>query len=61
MPQLDTVFTRARQISLSALRALAITHSDNASSFAPATIDLLMVPTSPGPTRAQDRQSGARA
>ncbi|AEF22579.1 MULTISPECIES: hypothetical protein [Pseudomonas] len=60
MPQLDTVFTRARQISLRALRSLATAASDDASSFAPAALDLLMLPNAPRPTRASTRQPGVR-
>ncbi|MDD1510492.1 hypothetical protein [Pseudomonas sp. CNPSo 3701] len=59
MPQLDTVFTRARQICLSALRSLASAPSDDASSFAPAALDMLML-HNPRLTHAVNSQPGAR-
>ncbi len=61
MPQLDTVFTRARQISLSAIRSLANTHSDAASSFAPAALDMLVLQTPPHASHAPVRQPRTRA
>lgn len=61
MPQLDTVFTRARQLSLSAIRSLANTHSDAASSFAPAALDMLTFQTPQRSTHAPIRQPGTRA
>ncbi|OLU24427.1 hypothetical protein BVH03_20200 [Pseudomonas sp. PA15(2017)] len=61
MPPLDTVFTRARQISLSAIRTLANTHSDAASSFAPTALDMLTFQTLPRPIHAPIRQPGTRA
>ncbi|OLU12164.1 MULTISPECIES: hypothetical protein [unclassified Pseudomonas] len=60
MPQLDTVFTRARQISLSAIRSLANTHSDAASSLAPTALDMLTFQTPAHPTHAPIRQAGIR-